>query len=136
MSHSESNEMVYGDATNRETAKLSLEEFMDRWGALFERSMDDEAAQLAMAGVLEGEAIAIDVMKSFNLHMRPTLSDSRIQIHRDYDSLIGMSKTLPYSKPLDIFCVSPNSFALTADNHMNYETVRSQNKVPHNLYII
>jgi hypothetical protein len=44
--------------------------------------------------------------------------ENRIFIRRDYDSLIGHSKTLPYLKPLRIFPIPRFVDTLTVKNHL------------------
>ncbi|KZT00450.1 uncharacterized protein LAESUDRAFT_718121 [Laetiporus sulphureus 93-53] len=46
------------------------------------------------------------------------------QLTRDYDSVIGISRTLPYDRPLAVYPLPPFKDALTSDNHMKYSITR------------
>lgn len=118
-------ETVYGEVSSDliPATELSLEEFMEQWGTCFDAGHDDQAAEFALTGVSNGILHKIDVLKYFEAFMRHGLSDDCVEIHRDYDSMVGLSKTLPYNKSLDIFCLSPNNLVLTADNHIFHEPV-------------
>jgi hypothetical protein len=106
-----------------EPVVLSLAEFTRLWGTLFDACKDDEAAEMALTGVKDGRLICIAVAKNFETDMRHRVADEALSVHRDYDSLIGISHTLPYNKSLDIFVVSPDHLVLTVDNHMTCRNV-------------
>jgi hypothetical protein len=46
----------------------------------------------------------------------PELNGARVI--RDFDSVIGISQTLPFNRPFDVWPVAPFKHTLTANNHL------------------
>jgi hypothetical protein len=101
---------------------LNLDEFAQVWVQLsnsevHENQNADRMAKLALAGIgPEDEEVTIDVEKDHNRLMLPLLETA--EVSRDYDSLLGLSRTTPYSHPMEVYARSPSTLTLTADNHL------------------
>lgn len=112
-------------AVNHELIKhtLSLDEFVVCWSTL-QQEDSAAAAALALVGILnDGEQVSIDVYKYFHESIEEVVD--RAAMTRDYDSLSGISQTLPYIVEGDILVSPPLEHTLLVDNHMKMEVISS-----------
>jgi hypothetical protein len=113
----------YQEDNDLDVVELSLPEFVASYVAKANANQKWEAIQLALLGLeAGGQPIYLDALKD-QAHQQRTLR--RVAVLRDIDSIIGMSRTLPYVEPLDFILFSPPHLSLKANNHMTRKVVRS-----------
>ena len=112
---------AYPDDRQDEPVQLTLSQFVQEASEYFlnmTNSRDDE--QTFLKFILAGRrGLQREEQRSITLNMtqgQPNIRD--ITVTRDYDSLIGTTKTLPYLVPLTVWPVPSFRDTLTANNHV------------------
>lgn len=118
----------YPDEREHPWIQMTLDEFVADAGTLFAplRDADLDFQELKEASltfckfVLAGRAQRDGVGRHISVNpCQALVIPRRYNITRDYDSLIGASWDLPYSKPLALFPVPPFRDTLRKSNHLN-----------------
>jgi hypothetical protein len=111
-----------------EEVEHSLADFV----RIFGREADDgnlrDSTAMALTGIdPDGRRIYLNPRRDMdaNAHL---LEDCRPV--RDYDSIIGISTTLPYRHTMDVYPFPPKHLSLAADNHMRRMVVSAPRDGP------
>jgi hypothetical protein len=101
---------------------LSLEEFVTCWASLEAHDTTASAAILSVVGVLnDGEQVSIDVDKYYEDQIAEAVED--LSVRRNYHSLHGLSRDLPYVVNGVAYVNPPAHLTLIHDNHITVHIV-------------
>lgn len=102
--------------------QLSLSQFVTLSHTLFNLEAADATTfiRLVLAGRLEmnGKSLRVSINAKQGAPPPPV---GKYDLHRDIDSVIGITQDLPFKRPLAIFPLASFWDTLTKDNHVTYK---------------
>ncbi len=105
-----------------DSLQLSLAQFVNLSHKLFNSEMVDETMfiRFMLAGRLEmnGKSLRVSINAKQGA---PPPSMGKYDLHRDIDSVIGVTQDLPFRRPIAIFPLPSFRDTLTKDNHVTYK---------------
>lgn len=99
--------------------QVSLAEFLQiADGLLYEQKDVYKFIRFVLAGRYIGEGPMSRVFVNAKQGLHTGLPDGAVNVTRDYDSILGISKDLPYMSALAVYPLSPFKETLKKNNHM------------------
>jgi hypothetical protein len=102
------------------SSTLSIEEFNQKWSEL--RGDTGAMAALSIIGILDhGAQVNVNPLKYLEEQILPVVEATSMS--RDYDSMSGFSRGLPYDRAAELYINPPSVLTLTKDNHLKFPVV-------------
>ena len=121
---------IYPDDREHNPVQLTLRQFIDEalhyYNAIVDGTNDDMLRFLKFV-LASCHGLDLDTQRNITLNTCQALSDiTEVTSTRNFDSLIGTTKTLPYRVPFTVWPAPSFRDMLTANNHVTAIAINNQ----------